>query len=75
MPIPDRAKRVWRERFGSDQKGVDDARVEIALAAYRDENSPFGWDIDHIKPKSQGGSDGYANLRPLNIPSNRSRNN
>jgi len=75
MSIPEKAKRVWRNRFGDAQKGVDDAGVEIALSAYGNEDSSFGWDLDHIKPKSQGGSDEDSNLRPLNIPSNRSLNN
>jgi len=75
MPIPDRAKRIWRNHFGNALKGVDDDGVEIALSAYRDENSRFGWDIDHIVPLSEDGSNDDSNLRPLNIPSNRSRNN
>jgi len=74
MSIPDRAKRVWRNHFGNAQKGVDDTGCAIALTDYGNEVSPFGWYLDHIKPISQGGSDDYSNLRPLNVRSSRSKN-
>lgn len=34
-------------------------------------NSEMGWEIDHIKPKSKGGSDNSRNLRPLLTVKNR----
>lgn len=34
-----------------------------------------GWEVDHIKPISEGGTNKLNNLRPLNIPANRGRNN
>lgn len=34
-------------------------------------NSEMGWEIDHIKPKSKGGSDNNQNLRPLSTLENR----
>ena len=36
---------------------------------------PWGWEVDHIKPISEGGTNKLSNLRPLNIPANRGRNN
>ncbi|WP_425272587.1 HNH endonuclease [Polycladidibacter hongkongensis] len=33
----------------------------------------MGWDLDHIKPKSRGGSDSTRNLQALNAPLNRSK--
>jgi len=33
----------------------------------------YGWEIDHIKPKSQGGSDEVSNLRPLQWENNREK--
>lgn len=34
-------------------------------------NSEMSWEIDHIKPKSKGGSDKNRNLRPLLTSENR----
>jgi len=33
----------------------------------------MGWDVDHIKPKSKGGSDSTRNLQALNTSINRSK--
>jgi len=33
--------------------------------------SKYGWEIDHIYPKSRGGSDDLYNLRPLSTHANR----
>jgi 5-methylcytosine-specific restriction endonuclease McrA len=36
-------------------------------------SSEMGWEIDHIKPKSKGGSDSARNLQALNTSTNRSK--
>ena len=38
-------------------------------------DSAQGWQIDHIKPKSRGGSDTTRNLQPLQSKKNRSLGN
>ncbi|WXU00284.1 MAG: hypothetical protein Ctma_0997 [Catillopecten margaritatus gill symbiont] len=38
-------------------------------------SSEMGWDIDHIKPKSKGGSDATVNLQALNSSVNRAKGN
>jgi len=35
--------------------------------------STLGWDVDHIKPKSRGGSDATRNLQALNSAINRGK--
>jgi hypothetical protein len=33
----------------------------------------FGWEIDHIKPESKGGTNDLSNLRPLQWENNRTK--
>ncbi|MCT4559373.1 MAG: HNH endonuclease [Pelagimonas sp.] len=45
---------------------------EIYKPAYG-RNSPKGWEVDHIKPKSKGGSDAKRNLQALQTSANRKK--
>lgn len=47
---------VWRR---------DGCGAWIRRTDYEDRNSAYGWVIDNIIPKSQGGTNEISNLRPL----------
>ena len=58
----------------NEEKGFrkDDCGAWIRYQDYGDRSSEtnYGWEIDHIKPRSDGGSDDITNLRPLHWANN-----
>lgn len=62
--------RLWNKSFGKDTKVVDFAGRVIAKGAYNDRNSEFGWNVDHILPKSRGGATADYNLICCHIKTN-----
>lgn len=62
------------KKFPSHIWRVDDFKLAIKRSEYGKRNTKYGWEIDHIKPKSQNGSDHISNLRPLHWRKNIQRN-
>jgi hypothetical protein len=52
---------VWRQ---------DACGAWIGRRYYGDRTSQYGWEIDHIRPQSDGGQDELSNLRPLQWENN-----
>lgn len=46
---------------------------EIWWPHYGDITSKYGWEVDHIKPVSNGGSDDLSNLQAMKCETNRSK--
>jgi len=64
---------VWTRHFGNEQWGSDVCGAKIYKGAHGDTNSKHGWEVDHIIPESEGGTDAYSNLRPLHWKNNRAK--
>lgn len=57
---------VWRKDY---------AGAWIKKSEYGNCDSQYGWEIDHQKPVSKGGTDNESNLKPLQWENNRSKGN
>jgi hypothetical protein len=64
------AYELWEERYGSQIKVKDYSDRKMDKSAYGNTNSEFGWNIDHIRPESKGGSNKQGNLEICTILTN-----
>lgn len=61
--------------YCGNQSNIDYLKRRIMKSARNDENSEYGWNIDHVTPISKGGTDKTENLRAVHITCNRKRTN
>lgn len=47
----------------------------IKFDAYGDCTDPEGWEVDHVRPRSKNGHNGYSNLRAAHVHCNRKKGN
>lgn len=69
---------VWRKgqiviSWDATKYRRDTCGAQLSRSQYGNTNSKQGWEIDHITPESQGGSDALGNLRPLQWENNRAK--
>lgn len=53
----------------------DECGAWMVRKAYGHRDSEYGWEIDHISPQANGGSDVLSNLRPLQWQNNAHKSN
>lgn len=64
------AMQLWEKSYGKETRVNDFAGREMDKGAYDQRGSKYGWNLDHILPKSQGGKDTESNLICTHILTN-----
>lgn len=68
------AKTTNQKKYNDgDITGDDPCGTRIWKSKHGDTDSDYGWEIDHIKPCSKGGTDTLTNLQPLHWETNREK--
>lgn len=66
----DTAMAIWSKCYGKATRVKDFSGREMDKGSYDNRNSKYGWNLDHILPKSRGGKDSESNLICVNITTN-----
>ena len=71
-------KQIWSKGktvsgYDSDLNRKDACDAWMTFSDFGKTESWYGWEVDHIKPKAQGGSNDLSNLRPLQWENNREK--
>ena len=71
-------QKVWEKGFIASKYNPkiwrkDRCGAWITRKGYGNRKSQYGWEIDHIKPKSEGGTDELSNFRLLQWENNASK--
>lgn len=69
---------VWEKSeiatgYNPDLVRLDCCGALILKSEYGNCKSQFGWEIDHVFPKSKGGDDNFLNLRAMQWENNNSK--
>jgi hypothetical protein len=62
-----KAMKLWEHILGKATEAIDGKKRLIYKAAYGQHGSEFGWDVHHIRPKKQGGTDAFENLQIVHV--------
>ena len=60
----------WEKEFGNLEEAEDFAGRKIRKNAHGQNNSQYGWDIDHIQPLAKNGTDTDNNKQIVHIDTN-----
>ena len=73
---------VWQNEFGQKETAKDIAGRPVRRGYYGEEQSPTGWDYDHIEPLNPNGNgkhkkqyNNIANVQIANMATNREKAN
>ncbi len=59
--------------YNEDKVRKDACSAWMKREEYGNIESNYGWEIDHTKPESKGGSSDLSNLRPMQWSNNRNK--
>ena len=75
MPTP-KGKRDYKKEYKRDHSSTADKKDRAARnKANREEQPPAGFEVDHIKPLSKGGSNAKSNRKVVKRSTNRKKSN